>query len=161
VAVTKTRHAKAPFGLPCLLGLSLWACDRPPSAGSLEEWTPADHHSSDDDKLAQGSVQAAAGKGAGDRSGQNLSGASDVARLVDITWRQQCSSCHGPTGKGDGQMGPMVRAPDLTREEWQSKVTDGEMANTIKNGKGKMPKFDVPDAVVAGLVARVRGTRGR
>ena len=55
----------------------------------------------------------------------------------------------------------MVRAPDLTREDWQSKVTDREIAATIKGGKGKMPNFDVPDPVIDGLVARVRATRGR
>ena len=127
------------------VGLALAGCDRPPSAGSLKEWTPSDHHSADDDKQSQGArQQAAAGAG------------SDVTQLVDIAWRQQCSTCHGPMGKGDGQMGQMVHAPDLTREEWQSKVSDTDIAAVIKNGKGKMPKFDMPDPVIAGLVARVR-----
>jgi mono/diheme cytochrome c family protein len=88
-------------------------------------------------------------------------GGTDVVQLVELTWRQQCSACHGALGRGDGQMGPMVKAPDLTREDWQSRVTDAEIAATIKDGKGKMPKFDVPDPVVQGLVARVRATRGR
>lgn len=84
-----------------------------------------------------------------------------MTQLVDIAWRQQCSTCHGAMGKGDGQMGPMVHAPDLTREDWQSKVTDAEIANVIKNGKGKMPRLDLPDSVIAGLVARVRATAAR
>jgi mono/diheme cytochrome c family protein len=151
------------------------ACDRPPSADSLREWTPADHHSSDDDKLGklgEGTLQAAGrtaarpkseGKSGGnaDQPGQGASGGADVAQLVDITWRQQCAVCHGSTGKGDGQMGPMVRAPDLTRDDWQTKVSDGDIASAIQNGKGKMPKFEVPAAVVSGLVARVRAVRGR
>jgi hypothetical protein len=58
-------------------------------------------------------------------------------------------------------MGPMVRAPDLTREDWQSQVTDTQIAAVIKNGKGKMPSFNVPDQVIQGLVARVRAARGR
>ncbi len=58
-------------------------------------------------------------------------------------------------------MGPMVRAPDLTREEWQGKTADAEIVATIKNGKGKMPKFGLPDSVVQGLVARIRAARGR
>ncbi len=58
-------------------------------------------------------------------------------------------------------MGPMVRAPDLTREEWQAKTADGDIAATIKNGKGKMPKFGLPDSVIQGLVARIRAARGR
>jgi cytochrome c oxidase cbb3-type subunit 3 len=117
----------------------------------VREWTPSDHHSSDDDKVAAGGKQTAAGGPSGD----------DVNRLVDLAWRQQCSSCHGSTGKGDGQFGPMVRAPDLTRDDWQESVSDVEIATAIKKGKGKMPSFDVPDSVVQGLVARVRAARGR
>jgi mono/diheme cytochrome c family protein len=135
-----------------VLALALFACDRAPAADSLREWTPSDHHSTDDDKLAAGGGRQGPGKGA---SGD------DVARLVDIAWRQQCSSCHGPTGKGDGQLGPMVRAPDLTRDDWQSQVSDAEIATVIKKGKGKMPSFDVPDPIVQGLVARVRAARSR
>lgn len=114
--------------------------------------------------------QAAAAKGvrpqanpenAGAAGATGATGATDMAQLVDLTWRQQCSTCHGAMGHGDGQLGPMVRAPDLTREEWQSRVTDGEIAATIKTGKGKMPNFDVPQLVLEGLVARVRAVRGR
>jgi mono/diheme cytochrome c family protein len=131
-----------------LVALCLVACDRPPPAESLREWTPADHHSSDDDKLAL------AGQG-------QATGVGDSAQLVEVTWRQQCSTCHGLSGKGDGQMGPMVRAPDLTRDDWQSRVTDAEISAVIKNGKGKMPSFNVPDQVLDGLVARVRAARER
>ncbi len=134
----------------CLLALALLSCDRPPSPDSLKEWTPSDHHSTDDDRQAPGA-----------RKQGPTSTANDVAQLVDITWRQQCTTCHGAMGKGDGQMGPMVHAPDLTREDWQSKVTDAEIAVAIKNGKGKMPKFDGPEPVVLGLVARVRAAKGR
>ena len=84
-----------------------------------------------------------------------------MAQLVDLTWRQQCTSCHGPMGRGDGQMGPMVQAPDLTRADWQSKVTDAEMAATIKTGRNEMPRFDLPDPVLSGLVARIRSLQGR
>ncbi len=148
------------------------ACDRPPPAESLKEWSPGDHHSSDDDKLAQGAQQAAAPRAkvrppaagaAPEASAATTRGATgdDVAQLVELAWRQQCATCHGATGHGDGQLGPMVRAPDLTREDWQSRVTDGEIAATIKSGKGKMPNFDVPEPVLEGLVARVRASRGR
>jgi cytochrome c oxidase cbb3-type subunit 3 len=116
----------------------------------LKEWTQSDHHSTDDDraKLGGGAQVAAAGSAAA-RGG-------DVAQLVDITWRQQCATCHGPTGRGDGQIGPMVKAPDLTSADWQSKVSDAEIAATIKTGRNRMPRFDLPDSVLAGLVARIR-----
>ena len=83
------------------------------------------------------------------------------AQLVDLAWRQQCSACHGPAGRGDGQMGPMVQAPDLSRDDWQAKVTDAEMASVIRNGKNRMPKFDLPEPVLRGLVARIRSLRGQ
>ena len=136
--------------LPALVTIAaLAACDDPPAAESLKEWTPADHHSTDDGKLS------AAG-GAGPRD----SGAGDVGQLVELAWRQQCTPCHGPGGHGDGQMGPMVSAPDLSRPELQ-KTSDAEMASIIKNGRNRMPKFDLPEPVVRGLVARVRSFRQR
>ncbi|MDP9035086.1 MAG: cytochrome c [Myxococcota bacterium] len=133
---------------------SVLGCDRPPAADELTSWTPTDHHSTDDGKLATGAQARPAAAGSRPATGE-------TAQLVDLAWRQQCASCHGPLGKGDGQMGPMVRAPDLTREEWQAKTADGDIAATIKNGKGKMPKFGLPDSVIQGLVARIRAARGR
>jgi cytochrome c oxidase cbb3-type subunit 3 len=63
-------------------------------------------------------------------------------------------------GKGDGQMGPMLHAPDLTAEDLQAKVTDQEMAAIIKGGKDKMPAFNLPDSVLQAMVARIRQMRG-
>ena len=56
----------------------------------------------------------------------------------------------------------MVSAPDLTRESWQAAVSDVDIASVVREGKGKMPKFDrLPDVVLRGLVARIRSTRSR
>jgi len=122
---------------------------------SLAEWKATDHHSSDDDRRAQQGHPAQQAQGARQSTG------SEVPQLVDLTWRQQCTNCHGPVGKGDGQMGPMLQAPDLTRDDLQSKLTDAEMAALIKRGKDKMPAFNLPDAVLQGLVARIRQLRAR
>ena len=139
--------------LAALLLLVAAACDRPPSADSLKEWTAGDHHSTDDDKATGGGQVA--------RAASSGAPGSDVAQLVDLTWRQQCMTCHGPMGHGDGQMGPMVQAPDLTRTDWQAKMTDAEMAGLIKAGRNRMPSFNLPDPVLAGLVARIRSLAGR
>ncbi|AKV02267.1 hypothetical protein AKJ09_08930 [Labilithrix luteola] len=80
---------------------------------------------------------------------------------MEVTWQNQCSTCHGMQGHGDGPQGPMFKAPDLSREDFQSRVKDDEIASTITNGKGRMPKFEIPDEVVRGLVLRVRSFRGR
>ena len=120
---------------------ALAACDRAPSADNLREWTPADHG---------GEVAASTGR-------QGTRGdAGGTPALVEITWRNQCASCHGMSGKGDGPQGAMFKPPDLT----QSKSDDEALLATIKNGKGRMPKFDVPDDVARGLVLRVKSFRG-
>jgi len=38
----------------------------------------------------------------------------------------------------------MVNAPDITRDDLLSKITDDEIAAQIKNGKNRMPRFDLP-----------------
>lgn len=118
------------------------ACDRAPSSDGVKEWTPADHDG--ERSAASNPRQGARGDGGG------------APALVEITWRNQCASCHGIGGKGDGPQGAMFKPPDLT----QSKTDDATLLSTIKNGKGRMPKFDVPDDVAQGLVARVKSFRG-
>jgi cytochrome c oxidase cbb3-type subunit 3 len=128
-------------------------CDRPPSPESLRDWAPGDHHSIEDDRpsAAQPAAQPAAPRGS--------AGSNEATQLAELAWRQQCTTCHGPMGKGDGPTGPMVQAPDLTRAAWQSKVTDAEIVSTIRAGKNKMPKFDLPDPVLRALVVRIRSLR--
>ncbi len=122
-------------------------CDRPPSDTDLKEWGPGDHdHVEDKQRAAQGG-----------QPGQ----AQTAEQLIEATWKTQCAACHGTMGKGDGPNAPMFKPADLTNVEWQSKVTDAEIAATIKNGKGKMPKFDAPDPLINGLVARIRFYRGK
>jgi mono/diheme cytochrome c family protein len=135
-----------------LLALLSVGCESAPAAGTLAEWTPVDHHSSDDDKVGQEGKQAPAVR---------RPAGSDVPQLVDLAWRQQCTNCHGPLGKGDGPMGPMLQAPDLTRDELQSRLSDAEMASLIRRGKDKMPAFNLPEPVLQGLVAHIRQIRTR
>jgi cytochrome c oxidase cbb3-type subunit 3 len=141
--------------LAAALSVAAAACESPPSADSLQEWTPQDHHSSDDDKAAAAQQGAQQGKRGPRQAG------GDVPQLVELTWRQQCVTCHGPTGHGDGQMGAMLHAPDLTSDAIQTKATDAELAAIIKGGRDKMPAFNLPDPVVQGLVARIRQLRGK
>ena len=133
--------------------LSTSACDRPPS-GDTKEWTPADHDRAEDkQRISQGGQPVAAG---GASAAQQSADA-----IVEATWKQQCTTCHGGFGKGDGPNAPMFKPADLTLEAWQSKVSDAEIAAVIRNGKGKMPKFELPDAILQGVVARIRFYRGK
>jgi cytochrome c oxidase cbb3-type subunit 3 len=144
---------KRALGLTLLLSCVV-GCDRPPSADSLKVWTKEDHHSTDDDRPAS---PLTAGPGPQGRGASDA--VSNDAQLVDITWRQQCVGCHGALGRGDGPMGPMLHASDLTRGDWQSQVKDAEIAATIRDGRNRMPKFDLPEPVLRGLVARIRSLR--
>jgi mono/diheme cytochrome c family protein len=141
----------APLAAAAAAALALTGCDRAPSIANLREWTAADH-----DRNAKEEADRIA-------AGQSTARKNDNGQaLVDATWSQQCASCHGLLGKGDGPSGPMVHATDLTSEDWQAKVSDTDIATSIRMGKGKMPKFDsLPDVAVQGLVARVRSLRGR
>ena len=126
---------------------TLNGCD---ATGDVREWSPDDH---EQPASAPGQVTARP-------AGQNPPPSDDVS-LINLAWQRNCQQCHGPRGAGDGPQGPMVKAPDLTRPDWQAKVTDEDIADIIRRGKNKMPKFDLPDQVVMGLVKRVRAARAR
>lgn len=126
----------------------LVACDPAPS--DVREWTAADH-----DQPA--SVQSAAAprpRGSGRPAGGEVD-------LVELAWERNCGACHGARGRGDGPQGPMLRAPDLTRADWQEKVSDRDILETIRKGRNKMPAFDLPEPVLNGLVQRIRASRQR
>ncbi|WP_394849830.1 cytochrome c [Pendulispora brunnea] len=138
-------------------------CDRAPSASDAREWTPADHDRVEERGRLQSGAQAAPPAKAGGSAAAQAGAAAPAGEdsVVALTWHNQCASCHGIGGRGDGPNGPMLKAPDLTRAEWQAKVSDADIANVIRNGKNQMPRFDLSDKVVAGLVARVRAVRGK
>lgn len=124
------------------------ACDEP--APDLAEWTVADHHNQGEAKQAQQRSR---------QPGKPPTYAAPSKRnpLVEVTWLKQCSNCHGKRGKGDGPESPMVKARDLTSSEWQSSVTDEQILEVIKNGKGKMPSFSsFPESMLTSMVAHVR-----
>jgi len=139
-----------------LAGVLLAGCDSPPAAADLREWSPQDHDRSDEKERVASGAQAApapAGGGGSKEDGNRV--------LIETTWRTQCASCHGFAGHGDGPSGPAVKATDLTKAEFQANRTDAELAASITAGKGRMPRFDLPPATVAGLVARIRASKGR
>jgi mono/diheme cytochrome c family protein len=135
-------------GVICLIGSLVYvlgACDQAPDATG--QWAAAEH----DREPAQQQGQQTAPTGSNKPTVQQ--------QLVDVAWRQ-CASCHGPLGHGDGPNGALVKAADLTSEEWQAKVTDEEIATRIRSGKGLMPPNDLPDSTIRGLVGRIRTIRG-
>ena len=140
--------ALLPLAAPTLAG-----CDSP--AADLREWKASDH-----DRVDQPSGQGARGPRLSPAPSSSAA-ANPTLTLVEVAWRNQCASCHGLIGRGDGPQGPMVHATNLTAPEWQAKVSDQEIADVIRNGKNRMPKFEFPPDVLNGLVARIRATKGR
>ena len=78
----------------------------------------------------------------------------DGAALYD----SRCSLCHGkdgaglPNWKSKGQ-------PDFTQHEWQKAHTDEQIADSIKNGKGKfMPAFKgkLSDEETGAVIQQIR-----
>lgn len=79
--------------------------------------------------------------------------------LDDVTvvaWQQNCTTCHGALGRGDGPQGQLVHAADLSRPDWQATVSDEAIAATIRQGRGRMPAFNLPDTTITHLVALIR-----
>lgn len=113
----------------------------------MREWRVSDHDHTDNPGNNQVQVDPAD------------AGAPAVPGLEDVTivaWQQNCTRCHGQLGRGDGPQGPMVKATNLSDPAWQSGVTDEQITSSIKNGKGAMPAFKLPDGTVANLVKLVR-----
>jgi cytochrome c6 len=73
-------------------------------------------------------------------------------------FNSKCAICHGKDGKGL----PTWRAKgqrDFTDANFQKSKTDNQVADTIRNGKGKfMPRFKekLSDKEISSLVSQVR-----
>lgn len=64
-------------------------------------------------------------------------------------WAKHCQSCHGKTGKGDGNKAASLKTQpgDFTAADFQ-KQTDGEIFYKTSEGRKDMPSFKkkIPDA---------------
>jgi hypothetical protein len=144
----RLRPLPSPRWLIVTFLFAMSGCGR--SSSDVREWQPSDH----DQAIGQQGQVAAKPSPSGQTGPDNS--------LVELAWQRNCASCHGPVGRGDGPQGPMMRAPDLTRAEWHTQVTDEQIAEVIRKGRNKMPAFEsLPPQVITGLVARIRQNRAR
>jgi mono/diheme cytochrome c family protein len=125
--------------------LLLAACDRAPS--DLREWRATDHDHTSNPNSSQVEVKPGA---------VSPLAAQGVDEVTIVTWQENCVKCHGAVGAGDGPQGPMTHARDLTSPEWQAATTDAAIEQSIRDGRGRMPAFKLPDSTVASLVRLVR-----
>jgi cytochrome c6 len=80
-----------------------------------------------------------------------------VAQDAAATYKNKCSACHGPDGKGDTPAGNKLSVRDFASPEVQ-KQSDDELAATISDGKNKMPAYkkSLKPEQVKDLVALIR-----
>jgi mono/diheme cytochrome c family protein len=126
---------------------ALAGCNDPP--GDLRTWRPEDH----DHTTNPGQNQVVSGPDAGTAPELAQIGLDEV---TVIAWQQNCTRCHGRIGRGDGPQSQMFRAIDLSNPAWQRAVTDDQIFASIKNGRGQMPPFALPDSTIRSLVRLVR-----
>lgn len=127
------------------LALALGACDRP--ASDLREWKVSDHDHTKDPNAAQVEVKPDAG---------SPLAAQGLDEVTIVSWKENCSKCHGMYGAGDGPQAAMTRPRDLTDSAWQAATNDEAIAAVIRNGRGRMPAFQLPDSTIASLVRLIR-----
>ena len=86
-------------------------------------------------------------------SAQAQTAPSDGATL----YKAKCAMCHGPDGAGKTPAGQKLNVRDLQSPEVQ-KQSDSDLAQVIKQGKGKMPAFGktLSDDQIKSLVAQIR-----
>ena len=58
---------------------------------------------------------------------------AETDKKTERLWKAQCSSCHGPAGKGDTEKGQQMKIVDMSSAEFQAKGND-ELKKAIVNG---------------------------
>jgi cytochrome c6 len=85
-----------------------------------------------------------------------VSAQDDAAAL----YKSKCQICHGADGKGDTPAGQKMGAKDFHSPE-VAKMSDAELLEAIKKGKGKMQGYDgkLTDDQIKSLVKFIRSLK--
>lgn len=62
-------------------------------------------------------------------------------RTAASLYARNCVSCHGRDGGAKTSKARLNHARKLNDSEWQNRVSDERIFNSIMNGKGKMPAY--------------------
>lgn len=105
-------------------------------------------------------------------AGAWLVGATAIAAQAQEAsqlYEKSCTNCHGPSGKGDGKAGKMLKPPPADLGVVLKGQADADVAKIIKEGgkavgkSAMMPAFGskLNDDQVNGLVQLVKGFVGK
>jgi len=61
---------------------------------------------------------------------------------VKAVFKQHCVKCHGTDGRGRTVEGEIAGAQDFTDQDWQQRVEEQRIINSITHGRGQMPAFE-------------------
>jgi cytochrome c oxidase cbb3-type subunit 3 len=134
-------------GFVILSFLTVIGCQSQPE--NVREWRASDH----DHTSEPGNDQVAVPPDGGTAPELAAHGLDEVTL---VAWQQNCTRCHGVIGRGDGPQGPSMKATDLTNPAWQRSVKDEQIGRAIREGRGLMPPFALPESTVTGLVRLIR-----
>jgi mono/diheme cytochrome c family protein len=90
----------------------------------------------------------------------SLGAAGARAQDAEALYKSKCQACHGADGKGDTPAGKKLGVKDFHSPE-VVKMSDTELFEATKNGKGKMPKYDgkLTDDQIKELVKYIRSLK--
>lgn len=73
-------------------------------------------------------------------------------------FQRTCSTCHGPDGRGLQRLGLIKPPRDLTQAEFHAGVTDEQLREVIRYGKGQMPAFGglMADEDISSVITFIR-----
>lgn len=82
-------------------------------------------------------------------------------RSAAESYAKYCASCHGKDGRAKTFKAKLNHARNLADPEWQGRVSDERIFNSVMNGKGKMPAYGkkLSEQEIDALVAYVRGLK--
>jgi mono/diheme cytochrome c family protein len=93
--------------------------------------------------------------------GKPISSGNASVRSAAELYVKNCASCHGKDGRAKSLKGKLKNARDLADPQWQGRVSDERIFNSIMNGKGKMPAYGkkLAEPEIDGIVTYVRGLK--
>ena len=76
-------------------------------------------------------------------------------------YSKNCASCHGRDGRAKTFKAKLNHARNISDPEWQERVSDERIFNSVMNGKGKMPAYakKLSEQEIEALVTYVRGLK--